>query len=74
MSNFVQSFAERKDTTDEKTLKLVLDSITFMLGLGSAVVWNDSELVLNKTSYDYLANEIPSKVLKEAKVFPRQYS
>lgn len=45
MSNFVQSFAERKDTTDEKTLKIILDSLTFVLGLGSAVVWNDSELL-----------------------------
>ncbi|OOQ89588.1 hypothetical protein PEBR_07498 [Penicillium brasilianum] len=41
MSNFIQSFVERKDITDEKTMKLILDSITFVLGLGSAVVWND---------------------------------
>ncbi|KAJ5151252.1 uncharacterized protein N7482_010504 [Penicillium canariense] len=44
MSNFVQSFAERKDTTDEKTIKLIIDSVTFLLGLSSAVLWNDKYL------------------------------
>lgn len=54
MSNFVQSFAERKDNTDEKTLKLILDSLTFVLGLGSAVVWNDSEWLPTKSEISLL--------------------
>jgi hypothetical protein len=50
MSNFVQSFVERKDPTNEKTLKIILDSLTFVLGLGSAVVWNDSESSSDETA------------------------
>lgn len=64
MSNFVQSFAERKDTTDEKTIKLILDSITFVLGLGSAVVWNDSELIPIEASITALLTNI---LLKSSK-------
>jgi hypothetical protein len=69
MSNFVQSFAERKDTTDEKTIKLILDSITFVLGLGSAVVWNDSELIPIDASITTLLTKILLKFSKRPKSF-----
>jgi hypothetical protein len=69
MSNFVQSFAERKDTTDEKTLKLILDSVTFVLGLGSAVVWNDSEILSDGPAKITMLTRLPSKSSKRPRSF-----
>lgn len=45
IGNFVQSFAERKDELAEENLKIILDSITFLIGLSSASLWNDSQYI-----------------------------
>ncbi|KAJ5594360.1 uncharacterized protein N7459_000568 [Penicillium hispanicum] len=41
IGNFVQSFAQRKDELSEENLKIILDSLTFLIGLSSASLWND---------------------------------
>lgn len=71
MTDFAAVFAKFPDQKGEMILKEILDALTFVIGIGSAFIWNDCmylqpSVILNKANLDAL-------VIKTAGLFASEH-